>query len=442
MRVAVIGGGAAGLSAAWMLSSAYETVLFESASYLGGHANTMDLPVGGATIPVDTGFIVYNEPNYPNLTRLFNAVGVATETSDMSFSVSIGSGRIEYAGSPKGIFAQPSNLMRPNHWRMLRDIQRFNEEAPKLLSDPNDNGITVGALLEYGGYSDAFQRAYLLPMAAAIWSSKLADVLRFPARSFVQFFVNHGLLSLKGRPQWRTVRGGSREYVARLCATGKFSARPDTPVRSVRRTPSGAFVTTDRSEPERFDHVVFATHANVTLAMLGADASAHERAVLGSFGYQANRAVVHGDVRLMPRRRRVWASWNYLADDNLAYSDRVSVSYWMNRLQNLPTREPIIVSLNPTDQPAPEQVHAAFTYQHPLFDQAAIEAQCRLPDIQGDGRAWFCGSYCGYGFHEDAVQSGLAVAAALGTPAPWANDITPRSPAAYIVGEPELVAAE
>jgi predicted NAD/FAD-binding protein len=442
MRIAVIGGGAAGLSAAWSLSGQYETVLFEAAGYLGGHANTIDVAIGDRRIPVDTGFIVFNEPNYPNLVRLFQALGVETEPSDMSFSVSLAAGRLEYFGSPLGVFAQPSNLLRPEHWRMVRDIQRFNRDAPRWLSAPDASDISLGDALARGGYSKPFQRAYLMPMAAAIWSSKFEDILRFPARSFIQFFVNHGLLSLKGRPQWRTVRGGSREYVARLVATSNFESRTNAPVEAIERSPAGILVRTSKAEAERFDQVVFATPADRTLAILGTSASERERAMLGCFRYQPNRTVVHTDTRLMPRRRRVWASWNYLAHDDPTLSSRASVSYWMNRLQTLALPEPVIVSLNPLREPAPDRVFAEFQYQHPQFDRQAIEAQGGLPEIQGVNRAWFCGSYCGYGFHEDAVQAGFAVAGALGAPAPWAHQVTPRSPAATVVSEPMMAAAE
>jgi len=442
MRIAVIGGGAAGLSAAWMLSSWHETVVFEAAAYLGGHANTIDVTVAGQRVPVDTGFIVYNEPNYPNLTRLFRAIDAETEPSDMSFSVSLGDGQVEYFGSPLGLFAQPSNLCRPDHWRMLRDIRRFNEEAPRLLPAPDGGRISLGEMLASGGYSTAFAHEYLLPMAAAIWSSTLDDILAFPARSFVQFFANHGLLDLKGRPQWLTVRGGSREYIARLVETGRFEARTRSPVRAITRTPAGVRIDSDSGAAECFDQVVFATPADRTLAILGAGASPLERKVLGAFRYQENRAVAHGDRALLPKRRRVWASWNYLTQQGQSGAKRVSVSYWMNRLQNLPLRDPVVVSLNPLREPTADRLYAEFRYFHPQFDQAAISAQRLMPTIQSVNRTWFCGSYCGYGFHEDAVQAGLAVAAALGTPAPWADEITPRSPAALAVGEPYRAAAE
>lgn len=437
MRVAVIGGGAAGLSAAWMLSRQFSTVLFEAAPRLGGHANTVDIALDGWQFPVDTGFIVYNELNYPNLTRMFRALGVETDPSNMSFSVSMDRGRIEYAGDPIGVFAQPGNLLRRDHWRMLRDIGRFNKAARDLLEAPGENTTTVGEMLADGGYSTTFANEHLLPMAAAIWSSTLDGIRDFPARSFARFFANHGLLGLRGRPQWRTVAGGSRNYVERLVVDGQFQVRRGSAIYEVDRLGSNAggkiIVRTGGAPEEAFDRVVFATPANRTLEILGAGATDQERAMLGAFKYQPNRAVVHSDQSLLPRRRRVWSSWNYLADSG-RYDGQgaVSVSYWMNRLQRLPVSTPIVVSLNPLTEPAADSVFAEFTYQHPQFDQAAINAQAALPEIQGAVGTWYCGSYCGYGFHEDAVQSAFAVTKALGAPVPWDEVVAPRSPAAKI----------
>lgn len=442
MRIAVIGGGAAGLAAAWTLSKRHETVLYEAADYVGGHANTIDIGIAGRQIPVDTGFIVYNERNYPNLTSLFRTIGVKTEDSDMSFSASLDAGRVEYFGSPLGMFAQPTNLCRPDHWRMLRDIRRFGKEARALLADRDCGSISMGALLARNGFSDAFARNYLLPMASAIWSSTLETILDFPARSFLRFFASHGLLDLKDRPQWRTVSGGSREYVKLMIETGDFAVRPSTPVRSIERRFDGVTVRTGTGDAEHYDEVVMATPADRTAAILGADASQLERKLLSAIRYLPNRAVVHADTRLMPKRRRVWASWNYLARDDGDDASGIFVSYWMNRLQNLPVSRPVIVTLNPVQEPASDLVFDEFLYRHPQFDLEALEAQDLLPMIQGVNRTWFCGSYCGYGFHEDAMQAGFAVAGALGSPAPWADDITPRSPAAYTVGQPQMAAAE
>ncbi len=430
MKIAIVGSGISGLSAAWMLARKHEVTLYEAADRLGGHANTVDIELDGCKTPVDTGFIVYNEHNYPNLTRLFDALGVLTDASDMSFAVSLGAGRYEYFGSLPGFFAQPANLFRPGHWRMLRDLVRFYREAPTLLSQSPHREPSLGEVLAKGGYSEAFASNHLLPMVSAIWSSSLDRVLDFPARTFVSFFVNHGLFSLGERPQWRTVDGGSRAYVRRLAEPFRHRVRLAAPVMSLRRTPAGIVLRDGGGHEDCFDQIVLATHGDQALAILGAAATQEERRILGAFRYQTNRAILHRDQRLMPRRRRVWASWNYLAETGAGATRAVAVSYWMNRLQKLDSDQQVFVTLNPIREPAAELTHAAFQYDHPQFDEAALAAQRELPQIQGLDRVWFCGSYLGYGFHEDGAQAGLAVAAALGAPAPWAASIVPMSPAA------------
>jgi predicted NAD/FAD-binding protein len=453
MKVAVVGSGIAGLGAAWALSRKYRVTVFEAADYLGGHANTRTVCVDGQRLPVDTGFIVYNEVNYPQLTRLFSYIGVETESSDMSFSVSIDRGRLEYAGSLRGLAAQPSNLLRPSYLRLLSDLLRFYRSAPAILDASDDVEPTLGEMLAAGGYSQTFIEQHILPMGAAIWSSSIDAMRDFPARSFVRFFVNHHLFELGARPQWRTVTGGSREYVRRLSASFANRVRLKSPVTGLTRTPAGVLLRSPYGGEEHFDHVVLATHADQALGILGDQASENERHVLGAFRYQPNRAVLHSDTRLMPRRRSTWASWNYLAETRSGAARRrsqsedgeapVSVSYWMNRLQNLNTATPLIVTLNPNEEPAAEKTFGAFDYDHPQFDTAALKAQRRLPLIQGSQRTWFCGSYCGNGFHEDGLQAGLAIAEALGVSVPWAGEITPASPAAGIVQPVEsLQAAE
>ena len=429
MKIAVVGGGISGLGTAWLLARQHEVSVFEAADYLGGHSNTVDIDVDGHRVPVDTGFIVYNEHNYPNLTRLFAALDVETAASDMSFSVSLAAGGFEYFGSAPGLFAQPANLMRPAFWRMIADILRFYRAAPGLASRPDLDRISLGDLLDEGGYSGVFARRHLLPMAAAIWSSKLDDVMSFPAQTFVRFFENHGLFSLGARPQWRSVLGGSRQYVKALSAPFSHRVHLATPIRAVKRTPAGVILRDAAGRERHFDQLVVAAHADQALAMLGEEASRDERRILGAFRYEENRAVLHRDPSLMPRRRRVWASWNYLADGDAEATRRVAVSYWMNRLQRLDTKQDVFVTLNPLHEPAPHLTHGEFTYHHPQFDQAALDAQHQLASIQGLDRVWYCGSYCGYGFHEDGLQAGLAVAAALGQPAPWAAEVTPMSPA-------------
>ncbi len=446
MKIAVVGAGIAGLGAAWALSQRHRVTVFEAADRLGGHANTRSLCIDGRPCPVDTGFIVYNELNYPQLTKLFAHIGVETQASDMSFAVSLDRGRKEYAGSLPGLLAQPSNLLRPSYLGMLRDLLRFYRTAPAILEDPSGREKTLGEMLAEGGYTRAFVEEHILPMGAAIWSSTLEDMRNFPARSFVRFFVNHGLLLIGERPQWRTVTGGSQEYVRRLSAGFSNRIRLKSPVTGLRRTAAGVLLRSPYGGEEHFDHVVLATHADQALRILGDDAGMREREILGAFRYQENRAVLHSDTSLMPRRRSVWSSWNYLAETTRQAGNgdaATCVSYWMNRLQNLPGSLPIIVTLNPLHEPAPDKVFGEFTYDHPQFDAAALRAQQYLPVIQGEQRTWFCGSYCGHGFHEDGLQAGFAVARALGAAAPWAEEVVPASPAATAVQPLEpLQAAE
>ena len=425
MRIAIVGAGITGLGAAWALAGKHRVTVFEAGDYLGGHANTRTVPVDGTCLPVDTGFIVYNERNYPQLTALFRHIGVASEASDMSFAVSLDDGRVEYEGSARGLLVQPSNLLRPSHIRMLRDLLRFYREAPALLDDPNAGEPSLDEFLSAGGYSRAFAEQHLLPMGAAIWSSTMESMRHFPARSFVQFFVNHRLFDLGERPRWRTVTGGSCEYVRRLSASFANRVRLKSPVTGLSRTASGVVLRTPYGGEEAFDHVILATHADQALRILGENATEAERETLGAFRYQENRAVLHSDTA---RRMREAAS--YLAN----YRN-------VNRLQNLPTETPVIVTLNPLRAPAPEKTFGEFSYDHPQFDAAALLAQSRLPFIQGEQRTWFCGSYCGNGFHEDGLQAGLAVARALGATWPWADTVQAASPAARSVQPPEALQA-
>jgi predicted NAD/FAD-binding protein len=371
----------------------------------------------GRGVPVDTGFIVYNERNYPNLVRLFDALKVPTEESDMSFSVSVGAGGFEYRSRAGGLFAQPSNALRPSTWRMLWDFRRFCIDAPEVLASGTRE--TLGAYLDRRRYGEEFRLNLLLPVTAAIWSSGLDDMLDFPVTTLVGFLMNHDILQVRSRPTWRTVSGGSREYVRRLTSGYGDRIRGSRPVVAVRRGEETVEVRDASGGLDRFDEVVFATHPDTTLAILGSEATLRERDVLGAFGYQDNEAVLHRDPTLMPKRRGAWASWNYLADRR-GEPDRskpVSLTYWMNRLQNLRTRRPVFITLNPIREPRGEA--RRFTYAHPRFDRAAIDAQGRLPSIQGVRRTWFAGAWCGHGFHEDGLRSGLDVAAALGAPAPW-----------------------
>ncbi len=422
LRVAVIGSGIAGLGAAWLLDRAHRVTVFEAGPTLGGHSNTVSVDDHGCELAIDTGFIVYNAPNYPNLVALFDHLGVATHASDMSFAASLDDGHFEYAGSDlAGLLAQPRNLLRERFWRMMLDIMRFYRDAPGYLAGP-DADLPLRELLARHGYSHAFCRDHLLPMAAAIWSASAADIRHYPARAFIQFCMNHGLLQVRDRPQWRTVIGGAREYVRRLRNELRGTVITGSAVQGIERLPHAVGVVMADGCIQYFDHVVLATHADQALALLKAP-SEDEQNVLGAFRYARNIAYLHTDASLMPRRRRAWASWNFLArgpTDDAA----LCVSYWMNRLQPLASQQQWFVTLNPPIPPAAHASHYNTVYEHPQFDAAALAAQRALWTVQGVNRTWFCGSYCGYGFHEDGLQAGLLVAEQLGGVArPWAQPI-------------------
>jgi len=444
--VAVIGTGIAGLSAAWLLDRSQHPVsVYEQNDYAGGHSHTTQATVGNVEVAVDTGFIVYNPVNYPNLVALFDHLDVPTKPSDMSFGASLSDGTLEYSGTDlNGLFAQRRNLLRPRFYRMLKDLLRFYREAPALIDDDTLGRLPLGEFLSRAGYGEPFINDHLLPMGGAIWSSSAAQMLAFPTLAFLRFFKNHGLVQLSDRPQWRTVDGGSREYVRRLTAGFKDRIRCGDPVVRIERDTAGVTLHTAQGRRNRHDQVILACHSDDALALL-AEPSADERRLLGSIRYQPNRAVLHTDPRLMPRSRRAWASWNYI---DAATADRstderlLCVTYWMNLLQSLDTPEPLFVTLNPNRVIEPARVIAACDYRHPIFDAAAIDAQRDLWTLQGCARTWFAGAYFGYGFHEDGIQAGLAVAERLGgLRRPWPfTDAASRihwpadAPAATITG--------
>ncbi|WP_348648907.1 NAD(P)/FAD-dependent oxidoreductase [Rhizobium sp. P38BS-XIX] len=433
LNVAVIGSGISGLSAAWLLSNRHDVTLFEAADRLGGHSNTVQFESAGRRISVDTGFIVYNEVTYPNLSALFRTLEVPTAPSDMSFAFSLNDGAYEYSGGTGlGLFAQKSNLLRPRFWSMMRDILRFYREAPRDL--PSMGRLSLDDYLRRGGYSQAFRDDHLYPMAAAIWSTPAMQVGAYSAANFVKFCRNHGLLELWNRPIWRTVRGGSREYVTRMTAKFSDSIRLSTPIKTIRRAADHVELIDAHGGGHMFDDVVIATHADQALRML-ADASDEERRILGAFRYCRNEAVLHSDTALMPKRRAAWSSWNYVADTRGLGPVHPSITYWMNRLQPLGDAPPTFVTLNPRNEPRGDAVIRREVYEHPVFDLGTDRAQQEIWSLQGVRNTWFCGAHFGSGFHEDGIQAGLAAAEDLsGMRRPWQVE----QDSARIVRKPRL----
>lgn len=415
MKIAIIGSGISGLAAAWLLhENGHDIRVYEQNNYIGGHSNTVQIDEHP---PIDTGFIVYNDHTYPNLIALFDLLDVQSTPTDMSFGISVEEGRLEY--SSKSLFGQKQNFFRLKFYRMLKDILRFYKESPGVLTQDTD--ITLGTYLKENGYSKSFIEDHILPMGAAIWSMSKEDMFDYPLKTFVQFFSNHGLLQVKDRPQWRTVKGGSREYVSKLTQGFQNRILLNTKVERLNRTDK--YVTVNG---ESYDHVILATHSDQALNLLPA-ASDLEKSVLGHLPYSTNTAYLHTDKNLMPKRQSCWSAWNYLASEN----NQVSLSYWMNILQqDIGNEQNYFVTLNPSEPPATDTILYETTYHHPIFTKECVDAQARIKELQGYKNTWFCGAWCGYGFHEDGLTSGLHVAEKItGVTRPW-GQVAEKSSAA------------
>ena len=420
-RVAVIGSGIAGLSAAHHLNQHVDLSLFEAGSYFGGHTHTVDvaLPTAQGTVTqgVDTGFLVYNQRTYPGLIGLFESLNIRTAASDMSFSVQArwdDTGKVlEWTGANlNSVFAQRSNLLRPRFWGLLSDIMRFNQLATDLAKSAEADALAqpLQQFLDEHRFGTAFRQGYLLPMLGCIWSCPTTQMLQFPVATMVRFCDNHGLLQVNNRPPWFTVAGGAKHYVQAITEP-IIDKRLNTPVLGIARDEQSVQVRTAQGV-EHFDHVVLATHADQSLALLERPSN-DEQALLGAIRFQANRAVLHTDTRVMPKRRLAWAAWNYQRTQDDSENARVCLHYWLNRLQPLPFKQDVIVSLNPASAIDPTTILGSYDYDHPVFDLPAIAAQSKLPRLQGQHRTWYAGAWMRYGFHEDGYQAGLAVAKGL-----------------------------
>jgi predicted NAD/FAD-binding protein len=416
MKIAIIGAGISGLGAAYLLSPEHDITLYEKNDYVGGHSRTVIAPVSETKkLPVDTGFIVFNDWNYPHLMGLFKTLDVPYQKSTMSFGVCIDKGWLEYASG--GLLAQKINILRPAYWRMIFDIIKFNKQAPAYLE--KNSTITLKECLRHLGMGPWFTNYYILAMGASIWSCPVDSILDFPAKTFVQFFKNHGLLNIKNRPQWYTVTGGSREYVRRILEKCPQTLRLNMAAVSVTSLADGRVSIGDiQGQQEIYDHVIFACHADEAVQIFK-NPTDDQKNVIGSFRFQENAIVLHGDCSFMPKRKKCWASWVYLSEQREDKNTTVSLSYWMNNLQSLDFDFPLIVTLNPERQPKADLVYDRHVFMHPIFDDKAIEAQKRIPEIQGQNNIWFCGAYQRYGFHEDGLLSAVHVAKALGARVPW-----------------------
>lgn len=427
MKTAIIGSGISGLATAWLLRNTHDVTIFEQADKPGGHARTIDITTANGPTPVDTGFIVLNDRNYPNLMGLFNALEIDIEASNMSFGVSINQGWLEYSSSH--LFEQKRNLLRPRFWALLRDIIRFNKKAIAFLNSATTNNtksrapLTLEQFVDQLNLSPWFRHYYLYAMAAAIWSCPSRQIRHMPALTFLQFFNNHGLLSVNNRPQWYTVTGGSQRYVNRLIADLPRPIALNTPVEKVTSDGTTPTLTTSSGEKRAFDQIIFACHADQAATILDNSNADHINA-LRPFAFTRNRVVTHSDTSFMPQRKNAWASWVYLQDGPEgaapgSASNQLSLTYWMNNLQNLAADPPILITLNPAREPQPHLTHDEHHFHHPVFDQPAIDAQRKVQSLQGRNNIWFTGAWLGYGFHEDGIKSAVSVASKLGAKVPW-----------------------
>jgi predicted NAD/FAD-binding protein len=409
MKIAIIGSGISGLGAAYLLNKASHSItIFEKNNYVGGHSRTIDVAIDGKKQSVDTGFIVFNYRNYPLLTKLFDELNVAVEKTDMSFGASIEGGWLEY-GTPKlsAVFSQKKNLLRPQFYKMIYDILKFNKKSKNYLNSK----LTLGQCLDELKMGDWFKNYYLLAMGGAIWSTPISGMLNYPVRSFIKFFENHGLLTVNDQPQWYTVTGGSREYIKILTKDFADKILLNNGVKKVIRNNDKIEIIDSNSQIHIFDKVVFACHSDQTIKLLESPTE-EEKNIIGNIKYQKNNIIVHSDKNFMPKNKNAWSSWVYLSEGKSDKNSQVCLSYWMNRLQNFKTTKPIIITLNTKRKPA--NIIDEYEFEHPVFDEIAIQAQGKIDEIQGRNNTYFCGAYLKYGFHEDGFASGVKVANLIG----------------------------
>jgi predicted NAD/FAD-binding protein len=418
--VAIIGTGISGLGSAYMLQEKYDVTIYEKNDYIGGHTRTVDIKTKEGTVPVDTGFIVFNHNTYPNLTALFNQLGVNTNESLMSFGVSVNNGWLEYGSQTlANVFAQKKNLLSLKYLKFIKDIFTFNNYSQQLIASNTINPtMTLSEYLQQLKVGKWFIDYYILAMGAAIWSSPVEKMHAFPAESFIRFFNNHGLLATSGQPQWHTVDGGSKAYIDKILDNLNANIKLNSAVSKVERVQGKVKITDNNGDITTYDHVVFASHSDQTLSMLS-DTTESESDILNKIKYQKNRMVLHSDESFMPKNKKAWSSWIYLSENKKDEGETIALSYWMNNLQKLDTKQSMIVTLNPSREPSLSLKHDEYIFDHPVFDGEAIEAQKRLPEIQGEQNTWFAGAYWSYGFHEDGLNSAINVAKGLGVNPSW-----------------------